>query len=206
MTKKGQTHVIIGACPNRKETMERGILVRRKGVMFAVLVMFLMSMLLPVSIGATSVVFRKEFTRPDTSQPDPGDQPSNPGLTPAEQEMVNLVNKERSSRGLRPLQLDMQLVQIARLKSQDMINKNYFSHYSPTYGLYSTMLRNNGVSFRLAGENLAGASSVQQAHNSLMASNDHRVNILKSGYTHFGIGIVNGGPYGGMYTQFFITK
>ena len=156
--------------------------------------------------SATSVVFRKEFAKPEPSNPNPDPNPPSSGLTASEQEMFNLLNNERTSRGLRPLQLDMQLVRLARLKSQDMINKNYFSHYSPTYGMFNTMLSNNGVSFRASGENLAGASSVQQAHSSLMNSSGHKANILKSGYTHIGIGIAPGGPYGNMFTQLFITR
>ncbi len=177
-----------------------------KSVTAILTVLFLVCILVPINTctaaGAQGGVFRKEFERPSTPEPDP-DQPV-PGLTAAEQEMFNLLNRERTSRGLRPLQVDMRLVNIARMKSQDMITNNYFSHYSPTYGVFTTMLRNNGISFRLAGENLAGASSTVQAHNSLMNSTDHRGNILRSGYTHVGIGIVNGGPYGSMFTQLFI--
>lgn len=178
-----------------------------KSITAILTILFLVGIMVPLdtcsAFGVQSGVFRKEFERPSTPQPDPG--PSVPGLTAAEQEMLNLLNRERTSRGLRPLQVDMQLVNIARMKSRDMIAHNYFSHYSPTYGLFTTMLRNNGVTFRLAGENLAGASSTAQAHSSLMNSTDHRANILRSGYTHVGIGIANGGPYGSMFTQLFIV-
>lgn len=152
-----------------------------------------------------SSVFRKSFERP--SQPaDPPTPPPAPGLNAREQEMFNLLNEERISRGLRPLQVDMNVTRQARLKSQDMINNNYFSHYSPTYGYFSTQLRNAGINFRYAGENIAGARSVAQAHQSLMNSQGHRANILRSGYTHVGIGIVDGGPHGTMYTQIFIAR
>lgn len=140
-----------------------------------------------------------------TPQPEPTPAPT-AGLTADEQQMINLVNKERAANGLKPLQVDMQLVKLARMKSQDMIDKNYFSHTSPTYGSPFDMMKNNGVSYRAAGENLAGASAVTTAHTNLMNSDGHRKNILNSSFTHIGIGIVNGGPYGKMYTQLFIGK
>ncbi len=63
-----------------------------------------------------------------------------------------------------------------------------------------------GISYRAAGENLAGAPTVERAHTSLMNSSGHRANILNPRYTHVGIGIVDGGPYGKMFTQMFIQK
>lgn len=140
-----------------------------------------------------------------TPKPEPTPAPT-AGLTADEQQMVNLVNQERTKNGLEPLKVDMQLVKLARMKSQDMIDKNYFSHTSPTYGSPFDMMKNNGVSYRIAGENLAGASSVTTAHTNLMNSEGHRKNILNSSFNHIGIGIVNGGPYGKMYTQLFIGK
>lgn len=126
------------------------------------------------------------------------------GLTADESKMLELVNQERQKVGLKPLKNDMRLVDISRKKSKDMIDKNYFGHTSPTYGTPFDALKNNGVSYRYAGENLAGAPTVERAHNGLMNSPGHRANILNPNYTHVGIGIVDGGPYGKMYTQTFI--
>jgi len=149
--------------------------------------------------------------KPEPTQPAPKpEEPATPapttGLTADEQQMINLVNQERKAQGLKPLEVDMQLVKLARMKSQDMIDKNYFSHTSPTYGSPFDMMKKYGVSYKTAGENLAGASSVATAHKNLMNSEGHRKNILNSSFTHIGIGIVNGGPYGKMYTQLFIGK
>jgi uncharacterized YkwD family protein len=141
-------------------------------------------------------------------QPEPEPEPE-PGsdkvaLTQDEQKMINLVNQERQRNGLKPLEVDYQLVQLARMKSQDMVDKNYFSHQSPTYGSPFDMMKNAGVRYRWAGENIAGAGSVDRAHTSLMNSPGHRANILNTNFTH--IGIVYGGPYGMMFTQMFIGK
>jgi len=141
-------------------------------------------------------------TQPAPTQPAP--QPA--GLTAEEQQMVNLVNQERAKAGLKPLAADMRLVKLARMKSQDMIDKKYFAHQSPTYGSPFDMMKKEGISYRTAGENLAGANSVTRAHELLMQSSGHRQNILNPAFTHIGIGIVKGGPYGMMFTQMFIGQ
>ena len=149
-----------------------------------------------------------EPKNPPVQQPDP--KPTTPtpskGLTAMEQKMVNLVNQERTKAGLQALKVDTTLVGLARKKSQDMIDKNYFGHTSPTYGSPIEMLKKADVSYYTAGENLAGAGSVESAHASLMASSGHRANILNSRYNHFGVGIATGGPYGNMFTQLFIGR
>ncbi|ADL06835.1 CAP domain-containing protein [Thermosediminibacter oceani] len=141
-------------------------------------------------------------------QPAPGDdKPITPpvkGLTADEQQMLNLVNAERVKAGLKPLEIDMRLVDISRKKSKDMIENNYFGHTSPTYGTPFDALKAAGISYRYAGENIAGAPTVQRAHEGLMNSPGHRANILNPNYNRIGIGIVDGGPYGKMFTQTFI--
>ncbi len=125
-------------------------------------------------------------------------------LTAEERQMWELVNAERTSRGLKALEIHPGLVKLARLKSQDMITHNYFAHQSPSYGSPFEMMQKEGIGYRFAGENLAGASTVERAHQALMNSPGHRANILNPNYTHIGIGIVSGGPYGQMFTQMFI--
>ena len=143
---------------------------------------------------------------PSTQQASTQTQSTSAGLTSAEQQMLNLINQERAKAGLQPLQADAQLTKLARMKSQDMINKGYFSHNSPTYGSPFDMMKAYGVSYRTAGENIAGNQSVQAAHTALMNSSGHRANILNASYTHVGIGIVEGGPYGMMFTQMFVGR
>ncbi|WCK52388.1 CAP domain-containing protein [Aneurinibacillus sp. Ricciae_BoGa-3] len=126
------------------------------------------------------------------------------GLTQEEQQMLNLVNQERQKNGLAPLKANMQLVKMARVKAKDMIDNNYFSHQSPTYGSPFDMMKTFGISYQTAGENIAGNQTVSAAHTALMNSAGHRANILNGSFTQVGIGIVNGGPYGKMFVQDFI--
>ena len=128
------------------------------------------------------------------------------GLTGIEQQMLSLLNQERTKNGLQPLQIDNAVQKLARMKSQDMIDNNYFSHQSPTHGSPFDMLKNNGVNYMTAGENIAGNPDVNGAHTSLMNSEGHRKNILSQNFTHVGIGVKDGGQYGKMYTQIFIGR
>ncbi len=123
-----------------------------------------------------------------------------------ENEMLRLINQERVKAGIPELAMDTDLVGVARLKSQDMINNNYFAHTSPTYGDPFRMMSSFDIEYQYAGENLSGSPDVELAHNSLMNSPGHRKNILNSNYTHVGIGIVDGGPYGKMFTQLFVGR
>jgi len=143
-----------------------------------------------------------------TPAPAPSTSPSGlpTALTAMEQQMVNLVNQERIKQGLKPYEVDMRLVKAARMKSQDMIDKNYTSHISPTYGSPFDMLKSMGITYKTAGENIAGAGTVDRAHTNLMNSSGHRANILYPTYNKIGIGIIQGGPYGLMITQMFIAQ
>lgn len=153
--------------------------------------------------------------QPAVKQPAPAKQPAQAqepttekkqqtaGVSQQEQQMIDLVNKERTQRGLQPLKANLELTKVARVKAQDMIDKNYFSHQSPTYGSPFEMLNKFGIQYRTAGENLAGNQTVEAAHQALMNSEGHRANILKGDYTEIGIGVIDGGPYGKMFVQLF---
>lgn len=121
-----------------------------------------------------------------------------------EQQVLTLVNQERAKVGLKPLQMDWELQRVARTKSQDMASKNYFSHQSPTYGSPFDMMKQFGISYRTAGENIAqGQRTPQEVMTAWMNSSGHRANILKTDFTHIGVGYEANGNY---WTQQFIGK
>lgn len=121
-----------------------------------------------------------------------------------EQEVIRLVNVERANAGLPALKYDWELSRVAEHKSQDMANKNYFSHTSPTYGSPFDMMKAYGINYSAAGENIAkGQRSPQEVVNAWMNSSGHRANILNSSYTHIGVGFVEDGN---IWTQMFIKK
>jgi uncharacterized YkwD family protein len=125
-------------------------------------------------------------------------------LTDEESRMVELVNRERTSINLKPLSVNMRLVTLARLKSQDMVKNNYLGHTSPTYGSPFDMMKKAGVKYSTAGENIAGGASAEIANHSLMNSPGHRANILDPSFNQLGIGIAQGSKYGNIFTQLFI--
>jgi uncharacterized protein YkwD len=136
------------------------------------------------------------------------DLPSNLTLAPdpaAERQMFDLVNEERTSRGLKALIWDESLVPIARAHSEEMFRLKYFSHQSPVNGSPFDRLKAAGIKYSLAGENLAYAQSVTVAHRGLMESQGHRENILRAEFVRIGIGVINAGAYGRMFTQMFVT-
>lgn len=123
----------------------------------------------------------------------------------AERQMFDLVNDERASAGLAPLEWDERLVPVARAHSEEMFRLKYFSHTSPTAGSPFDRLKAAGITYTRAGENLAYAQSVTIAHRGLMESQGHRENILRPEFTRIGIGVISAGPYGRMFTQLFVT-
>lgn len=116
--------------------------------------------------------------------------------------VVEFVNEIREEYGLNKLTLNSELSDVARLKSQDMHDNNYFSHTSPTYGSPYDMMTKYGIKYTFAGENLArGQKTPEQVVNAWMNSSGHRKNILSERYTQIGVGYVADGNY---WTQHFI--
>lgn len=120
-------------------------------------------------------------------------------------QVLVLVNKERTLRGLTALKGDSALNRVAQLKAEDMAKKGYFSHTSPTYGSAFDMLKSHNIKYKTAGENIAyGQKTAQTVMNGWMNSSGHRANILKSSYTKLGVGYAvssNGTPY---WVQIFV--
>lgn len=131
---------------------------------------------------------------------------STSGLTTDELEVFNLINEQRTKNGLSALKIDSEVQNVARIKAQDMVNNNYFSHTSPTYGSPFDMLNSFKVSYKTAGENIAGNSSNSSAVTAWMNSSGHKANILNSSFNYTGIGVVKGSKYGKIYVQMFIGK
>ena len=123
-----------------------------------------------------------------------------------ELEVFNLINKQRANNGLPALKVDNEVQRVARIKAQDMVNNSYFSHNSPTYGTPFEMLQSFKVSYKSAGENIAGNSSNSGAVDAWMSSSGHKANILNSSFNYTGIGVVNSPKYGKIYVQMFIGK
>ncbi len=159
---------------------------------------------------------------PDTEQPAPGlpeaelpapELPS-PGLpeqdssTPEqnlsyEQQVVNLVNAERAKEGLSPLTLNNKVAAAAQVRAKEIVSS--FSHTRPDGSSFTTAIKEQNVSYRRAGENIAwGQKSPEAVVKAWMNSEGHRSNIMNANFTSIGVGYyqVNGVNY---WCQLFIS-
>jgi len=120
-----------------------------------------------------------------------------------EAEMLQMINEERQRHGLKLLQADPEMQQVARAHSQDMFAKGYFAHDDLEGKDPFERMKAASIRFATAGENLALAQTVEIAHVNLMNSPGHRANILNPNFGRVGIGILDGGFYGLMISQEF---
>ncbi len=133
--------------------------------------------------------------------------PSIDDVKTLEQQVIDLVNKQRANYGLPLLKGNWELCRVARYKSQDMINRGYFSHQSPTYGSPFTMMQNFGLRFSAAGENIAyGQRTPQDVMNAWMNSDGHRSNILSRVYNQIGVGVAKAANGTFYWTQMFMKS
>lgn len=138
--------------------------------------------------------------------------PLKPGKPPAryltrlpseEKAIFDLINSERQRAGIDLLAYDKNISNVAADHSFDMFKRNYFNHTSPDNVDVGDRLSSNGINFVYAGENIAIAGSIEVAHQGLMKSAGHRMNILDPNFKKVGIGIIDGGPYQQIITQNF---
>ncbi|HSL54207.1 MAG TPA: CvpA family protein [Pyrinomonadaceae bacterium] len=142
----------------------------------------------PDSDERVTLPFKVENTRP---RPD------------LEKQMLDLVNQERVAAGLNPLAPDPELTEVARRHSADMFARGYFAHDTPEGLTPFDRMRDAGVRFLTAGENLALAPTIPVAHTGLMNSPGHRANILRPQFGRVGVGVMEGGMRGLMVSQEF---
>lgn len=127
-------------------------------------------------------------------------------LSKDEQIFFNLINNERIKNNLPEFIIDENLINIARLKANDIVEKNYFSHTSPTYGSIFDMLKNNNIQYSKASENIARNINANSAIESLMNSESHKKNILSNDYEYTGIAVTNSINYGKIFVEIFVSK
>lgn len=118
--------------------------------------------------------------------------------------LAGKVNEERAKYSLPLLSIDWRLVRLARIKSNEMFDENYFGHISPVYGTPLDMVKKSGITARVMGaENIAKAKTIQRVHALFMSSKEHRDNILNPLHDTIGVGVLKN-IYGVFVTQLFI--
>ncbi|AIF43031.1 CAP domain-containing protein [Virgibacillus sp. SK37] len=124
-----------------------------------------------------------------------------------EYQLFDLTNAARVEHGLSPLNWDEHVRKTAREHSIDMAENNFFSHVNPDGQSPFERMREDGIGFQIAGENIAaGQISSIFAHEGLMNSLGHRENILKEEYRTLAVGVAFNKDSMPFYTENFITK
>lgn len=129
--------------------------------------------------------------------------PTSTDTNQVEQEIFNLTNEERQKNGVSPLTFSNEIAAVARAHSQDMNDRNFFSHNNPDGLDPFQRMRIGGISFSTAGENIAGGQSASIMMTNWMNSPGHRANILNPAFHKIGVGVATNGKYGLLATQDF---
>ncbi|HEY4053172.1 MAG TPA: CAP domain-containing protein [Terriglobales bacterium] len=142
------------------------------------------------SLGAFAAKPEAADTAPHSSpqQVSPYDTPSYE--TSAEKQLLEMANAERTRAGLAPLKMDSGLVQAARAHAMAMASKNQISHqFSGEPPLTQRISANSALHLDREGENVAVATTADDAQRALMASPPHRDNLLSPNFNVAGIGV-----------------
>ena len=132
--------------------------------------------------------------------------------TALESNLLQLINTERAAAGLASYALEAGLTKIARTRSQQLVDQNYFAHRDPFgYSMYVELLRHFGYSsYAWAGENLAmnnwpSETAANEAIRGLMNSPTHRANILAGDFSRIGIGEITAADGRHFFTMIFLS-
>ncbi len=118
-------------------------------------------------------------------------------LDQLEEALFTRVNADRAAYGLPPVVFDSQLREIARARAAAQLGQPALSHDDATGPLtFRRLMRDAGVAYRLAGENLArpravsgsAEEAVAAAQRALMLSEIHRDNILAPAFDRLAVG------------------
>ncbi|WP_252244490.1 CAP domain-containing protein [Clostridium sp. VAP33] len=109
----------------------------------------------------------------------------------AENKILQLMNEKRVQAGLKPLTMDNTLLQVARYKSNHMIQYNYFDHTNPDGTKWVNWLQTIGYKYSTTGENIAyNTYDPVGLFNQWWNSQGHRENMMNPSYTKVGVGVV----------------
>lgn len=125
-------------------------------------------------------------------------------LSDEEERTLELINNYRMQHGLSRLRPFSQLQEVAKIKAEDLVNNKYFAHTSEKLGTPFEMLRDKNVSYKIAGENLAGSTTPEKAVEAWINSTSHRENILEERFEYTGIYVIKSPVYGKIFVQLFI--
>lgn len=162
----------------------------------------------PVATPAPTSEPTSDVTAAPTSEPTP-DITAAPTTTPSDtakfaEQVLELVNQERTKEGLQALVLDDMVMKAANVRAKELIES--FSHERPVTGASPfTALTEAGCTYGTAGENIAaGQRTPKQVVEAWMDSKGHRANILNADFRKLGVGYATANDiYGHYWVQLF---
>ena len=142
------------------------------------------TLLIFLSVGLLASAFQ-----PEAAPRSPASGSVDDRADPEVRIFIDRVNDYRESIGCPRLIVDMRAQTVAQSHSEDMFERRYVAHVNPDGDSHTDRLRHAGLSFSIAGENLAqtaeGGEGVLQIW---LASRSHRQNIQNCAFLRHGVG------------------
>jgi uncharacterized protein YkwD len=166
-------------------------------ILSAAVVLIVLSVFLASSASPSAI----DVKGSTTSQ---GDQSTSVSSKPVaelndyENAVAAYINDYRVASGLNAIAYEPTLTYIAKYRSQDLIDRNYWSHYTPEGTTVFNLFKANGVKYKIGGENLGQATPAdigtpEAFMNAWQNSPSHNANMLRVGYNYIGVGMVSSG-------------
>ena len=127
-------------------------------------------------------------------------------LTYDENTFLNKINEYRFQNNLPNLILDLELYNIATIKSLDLKSSKNFSHISKNFGKLNDLLNKYHIPYSSSKENIISASNLNVALKKLINSKNHNELILTKENIYTGLSIIDSPIYGKIIVQIFIKK
>ncbi len=171
-----------------------------KGLKNTVVFITIAAVLILVMSTLTTAPASIEVKGTSSSQEQAGQDVSKPQavMDDYENTVAALINNYRVSNGLNAIAYEPTLTYIAKARSADLMDRNYFSHYTPEGTTVFDLMRANGITSKIRGENLgqampAGIGSPEAFMGAWQNSASHNANMLRTGYNYIGVGMVDNG-------------
>ncbi len=167
-------------------------------ILATVVILLVFSISLVAASPASQIEVRGTSVSANTAVKTEAASAPSAALNEYENAVAALINNYRVANGLNAIAYDGTLTYVAKLRSQDLMDRNYFSHYTPEGTNVFNLFRANGINFKIGGENLAQAmpasiGTPEAFLNAWSNSPSHNANMLRVGYNFIGVGMVDNG-------------
>lgn len=127
-------------------------------------------------------------------------------LSSSEKLLLDLINQVRLDAGIEPFKCDTALVDVARVKSQEMIDDYFFSSTSPTYGTTPQLLNFFNIPFKYATETVSISLTITSSFEQLSQIDGYNKKITDTKYNYIGVGVIRCPTRGLVIVQIFVGR